>query len=109
MPTERNSLDPFNRALAVFLEWGPAMAIPVEQRIKKVLPDVTTKEIGELVKRFIEIKFASSAIVIDQLERKESEEEGRRRVAAIDSRISVDNAAMLYTQSRVSAWRDGYQ
>jgi len=109
MPKKRKSIDPFNRALAVFLEWGPAMSVPVEQRIKKVLPRATKKEIGEMVKRVTEIQFAASAIVIDQLERKALEEEGRNQVAAIDARLSSENAATLYTQSRISAWRDGYQ
>jgi hypothetical protein len=42
------------------------------------------------------------------LEQKLGEEIGRRRVAEIDPRLSADNAAMLFTQARVSAWRDGY-
>ena len=109
MPKGRKSLDPFNRALKVFLEWGPAREVPVEERIRKVMGRATKKEIGELIKRFTEIQFAASAAVVDQLERKASKEDGRERVAAIEPRMSAENAATLYTQCRVSAWRDGYQ
>ena len=47
--------------------------------------------------------------VIDQLETKQTEDVGRQRVAEIDPRLSAANAATLYTQARVSAWRDGHQ
>lgn len=106
---KRKESDPFNRALAVFLEWGPAMSIPVEQRLAKVLPRATKAQIAAMVKEFSNLQFSASSIVIDQLEQKQSEEQGRSRVAALDPRLSPDNAATLYTQSRVYAWRDGYQ
>jgi hypothetical protein len=109
MPNKRKTTDPFNRALATFLEWGPAMEIPVEQRLKKVLPRATKKQISDLIKTFTGLQFSASSIVIDQLERKATEEDGRSRVAALDPRLSPDNAATLYSQSRIYAWRDGYK
>jgi len=109
MATKRKTGDPFNRALAAFLEWGPAMSVPVDQRLKKLLPRATKTEITAMVRRFTEIQHAASAIVIDQLETRASELEGRSRVAALDPKMSPGNAATLYTQCRVSAWRDGYQ
>ena len=106
---KRRPSDPFNRALAVFLEWGPAMDIPVEKRIAKVLPRATKSQIAAMIKEFTNLQFSASAIVIDQLERKQSEDQGRSRVAELDPRLSPENSATLYTQSRIHAWRDGYQ
>src|SRR6476469_4615435 len=103
---KRKAIDPFNRALTVFLKWGPSMSIPAEQRLAKVLPRATKKQIADIINTFTDLQYSASSIVIDQLEKKESEEQGRSRVAALDPRLSPDNAATLYTQSRISAWRD---
>ncbi len=102
------TVDQFNLGLEEFLRWGPTMSIPIEQRLEKLLPDHAAAQRSKLIKEYAEIRSSASAIVIDQLESKQAEAQGRQRVAEIDPRISPDNAAMLYTQARYSAWRDGY-
>lgn len=107
MPGQTTS-DPFNRALAAYIAWGPEAATPVETRLKRLRPKARPAEIRKLIAELRDIVAAASRAVIDQLETKQSEDTGRAAVARIDSRISPDNAATLYTQARVAAWRDGY-
>jgi hypothetical protein len=105
----RKAGDGFNQGLAVYIEWGPQQAKPVEQRLARTLPELSAKAIGELIKEYREIVWAAHRAVIDQLETKQPEDVGRQRVSDIDPRLSAANVATLYTQARVSAWRDGYQ
>ena len=51
---------------------------------------------------------AACRIAEEQVEKHQTEEEGRSRVAALDPRVSAENATLLYAQGRYSAWRDGY-
>src|SRR5262245_56933864 len=101
--------DPFNRALGVFLEWGPAMATPVPERIKKAVPGLRPAEIKTLISEFWTLRSTACRIVEEQVEKHQTEEEGRDRVAAMDPRVSAENATLLYQQARYSAWRDGYR
>jgi hypothetical protein len=109
MPKSRKTADPFNRALGIFLEWGPAQSIDVRVRIKKALPALRPAEIKKLEAEFWELVSAACRIVEEMVERHQSEDDGRRRVAEIDARVSSENAAVLYNQARYSAWRDGYR
>jgi hypothetical protein len=97
----------FNRGLAVYIEWGPARAIPIEQRLTKVLGNLSPKAMKDLIAEYGQIQSTACAIVNDQVERHQTEDIGRSGVAAIDPRLSSDNAAALYTQARVWAARDG--
>ena len=96
-----------NLALAAFLIWGPAMAIPTEQRMITAVPRLTTATAVALAARFQKFSSGASAIVSDGLRTKVDESTMRARVAALDPQLSADNAAMLFTQARVGAWRDG--
>jgi hypothetical protein len=69
---------------------------------------MTKAAMTKLIAEYTAIRSAASACVIDQLERHQSEAAGRDAIAAIDPRVSPDNASMLYTQARVWAARDGY-
>ena len=100
--------DPFNRALGLYLEWGPAQATPVRERIAKALPGLRPAEIKKLLAEFSGLVSASCRIVEEQVEKHQAEEDGRNRVASLDARISPENATLLYQQARYSAWRDGY-
>ena len=100
--------DRWNAGLLAYIEWGPQRSKPDEQRVAEAMPGVSSAQIAELVEEFGRIDSAAHRIVIEMLEQKLGEEIGRRRVAEIDPRLSADNAAMLFTQARVSAWRDGY-
>jgi hypothetical protein len=100
--------DDLNLGLEIFLEWGPALAIPVAKRLKAALPNLSDEAIAKLIGEYGDIRSKAGAIVIDQLESKRTESESRSRVAAIDPRVSDGNSSMLYTQARVTAWRDGY-
>jgi hypothetical protein len=104
---DAGSADVFNRALAIKLQWGPETAIDVRVRIARALPGLGPRRIGALLKDFGAIISSAYAVVYDQLERRQSEGDGRRAVAALDPRLSADNAATLYQQARYSAWRDG--
>jgi hypothetical protein len=101
--------DPFNRALGVFLEWGPAMATPAPERIAKAVPGLRPAEIKKLVSEFWTLVSTACRIVEEQVEKHQTEEDGRGRVAAMDPRVSAENATLLYQQARYSAWRDGYR
>jgi hypothetical protein len=101
--------DPFNRALGVFLKWGPAMATPAPERIAKAVPGLRPAEIKKLISEFWTLTSAACRIVEEQVEKHQTEEEGRDRVATMDPRVSAENATLLYQQARYSAWRDGYR
>jgi hypothetical protein len=101
--------DPFNAGLAMYLEWGPSRTEDIHKRLAKANSKLTAKAIKAMVIEYSQINSSAHAIVIDQLERKQSEEAGRDAVSKIDSRISPENSATLYSQARISAWRDGYQ
>jgi len=98
----------FNRGLAAYLQWGPARATPIEQRLAKMLPHLAKPAVARLLRAYGEIESAAHRCVIDQLETRKPEDAGRQAVADLDPRLSADNAATLYTQARISAWRDGY-
>ena len=101
--------DPFNRALMLFLKWGPAQCIDVRLRIAQALPKLTHTEVTRLLLEFESLRSASCRIVEDQVEKHQAEEDGRSLVAALDKRLSAENASLLYHQARYSAWRDGYR
>jgi hypothetical protein len=107
--TKQRRVDPFNRALAVFLEWGPQQSIDVRKRIAKAVPGLRPAEIKRLLSEFGALRSAACRIVEEQVERHQSEEDGRSRVAGLDPRISPANASSLYHEARYSAWRDGYR
>jgi hypothetical protein len=108
MAKPRKASDPFNRALGIFLEWGPAQATPVRERIAKALPELRPAEIKSLLSEFAALVSASCRIVEEQVEKHQTEEDGRNRVASVDARVSPANATLLYQQARYSAWRDGF-
>jgi hypothetical protein len=58
--------DPFNYGLAIYLEWGPAMATPIEKRLAKALPKLGAAEITRLIREFRDIQASAGGIVIDQ-------------------------------------------
>ena len=102
-------VDVFNRGLGMFLEWGPAQGIDLRDRIARVASGLTGREIGKLVAEFERLRSAACRIVEEQVEKHQAEEDGRRRVAELDERISAKNASLLYHQARYSAWRDGFR
>jgi len=108
VPARTKKPDPFNRALAAYIEWGPSSAQPIDVRLKRIFPKARPAEIRKLIAELRDIVGAASRAVVDQLESKQTEDVGRSAVERIDPRISPDNAATLYTQARVAAWRDGY-
>ena len=108
MPKPR-SADPFNRALGVFLEWGPAQQTDVRVRIAKAVRGLRPAEIKKLLAEFDTLVSAACRIVEEEVEKHQGEDVGRSRVAALDPRISPVNASLLYHQARYSAWRDGYR
>jgi len=91
----------------MYLKWGPTTS-PIEARLAKSFPKLTANGIKKLIAEYRDINFAAARIVVDQLESRQDEIAGRDRVAAIDPRLSAGNAATMYTQARVAAWRDGY-
>jgi hypothetical protein len=93
----------FNVALAAYLE-GATSA----DELKKILPRVGKPALAKLVIEYRDIVSAACRCVINQLEDRKSEIEGRDAVGAIDARVCSQNAASLYSMARVSAWRDGY-
>jgi predicted DsbA family dithiol-disulfide isomerase len=95
--------------LGIFLEWGPARSIDVRVRIKKALPALRPAEIKKLEAEFWELMSAACRIVEENVERHQSEDDARIKVAALDPRVSPENASNLYSQARYSAWRDGYR
>ena len=99
--------DVFNRSLAIKLRWGLETAIDARERIARALPGIGPRRINALLKEFGAIISRAYALVYDQLERRQSEGDGRQAVAEIDPRLSAENAATLYQQARYSAWRDG--
>ena len=101
--------DRFNLALGVFLRWGPEQCIDLHTRLAKADPNLTPPEMKKLVAQFEELVSASCRIVEEQVEKHQTEEDGRSRVAALDNRMSAVNASLLYHQARYSAWRDGYR
>ena len=105
----RQKADPFNLALAVFLEWGPAQQTNIRERLAKALPRLTRTELKKLIAEFETLQSAACRIVEEQVEKHQTEDDGRSRVSALDPRISAENASLLYHQARYSAWRDGYR
>ena len=105
----RRNADPFNRALEVFLEWGPAQQSDVRERIAKAVPRLNRAELRKFVAEFTSLRSAACRIVEEQVETHRAEEDGRRRVAELDERISAENVSVLYQQARYSAWRDGFR
>jgi hypothetical protein len=101
------AVEVFNRGLAIQLEWGPEMARDVRVRIAEAIPGLGPRRIDALVKEFGPIISQAHRVVYEQVEKHQTEDDGRRAVAAIDRRLSADNVATLYTQARYSAWRDG--
>jgi len=101
-------VDVFNRGLGVFLEWGPAQGGDLRDRIRKA-SGLTGSEVGKLIAEFERLRSAACRIVEEQVEKHQVEEDGRRRVAELDERISAENASLLYHQARYSAWRDGFR
>lgn len=108
MAKDRNS-DVFNRALAAFLKWGPAQRLDPCTRIAKASPGLSRPEVEKLVKEFESLRSAACRIVEEQVEKHDSEENGRNRVSTLDDRLSSENASLLYQQARYSAWRDGFR
>lgn len=105
---KRRNVDAFNRALGVFLEWGPAQQSDVRERIAKAVPRLSHTEVGKLLAEFGSLRSAACRIAEEQVEKYQTEEDGRKRVAELDERISAENASVLYQQARYSAWRDGF-
>jgi hypothetical protein len=93
----------------VFLEWGPAQAIDVRERISKAVPGLSRTEIEKLLVEFSNLQSAACRIVEEQVEKHRTEEDGRRQVAELDERLSAKNASLLYHQARYSGWRDGFR
>src|SRR4030095_1866698 len=104
MAKPRKASDPFNRALGIFMEWGPAQATPVRERIAKAIPELRPREVRKILYEFDALVSASCRIGEEQVERHQAEEDGRNRVAALDPRVSAANATLLYHQARYSAW-----
>ncbi|HET9215513.1 MAG TPA: hypothetical protein VFR18_00960 [Terriglobia bacterium] len=104
----KRKTDAFNLALGVFLEWGPVQQDDIRDRISQVVPGLTRTELKKLLAEFASLRSAARRIVEEQVEKHRTEEDGRRQVAELDSRISVENASLLYHQARYSAWRDGF-
>ena len=102
-------VDVFNRGLGVFLKWGPAQMIDARERIARAAPGLTGPQVRKLVAEFERLQSAACRIVEEQVEKHQTEEDGRRRVAELDERISAENASLLYHQARYSAWRDGFR
>ena len=102
-------MDPFNRALGVFLEWGPQQQVDIRERIAKAVPGLQPAEIKKLLSEFATLRSAACRIVEQQVEKHQAEEDGRSLVAGLDPRISEANSSLLYQQARYSAWRDGYR
>ena len=100
--------DAFNRALGVFLEWGPAQQEDLKLRIAKAVSTLTRPQVKKLIAEFDSLRSAACRIVEEQVEKHQAEEDGRRRVAELDDRLSAENASLLYHQARYSAWRDGF-
>jgi len=101
--------DTFNKAFAIYLEWGPATVTPARERIAKAIPELRPAEIKKLVLEFNALLNAACRAVEEQVERHKTEDDGRLEVANLDARLSSDNAATLYNQARYSAWRDGFR
>ena len=104
----KRKADAFNIALGVFLEWGPAQQDDIRDRISKAVPGLARTELKKLLAEFANLRSAACRIVEDQVEKHQTEEDGRRQVAELDARISAENASLLYHQARYSAWRDGF-
>ena len=102
-------VDVFNRGLGVFLEWGPAQMVNLRERIAKAVPGLTSPEIKKLIAEFERLQSTACRIVEEQMEKHQAEEDGRRRVAELDERMSAKNASLLYHEARYSAWRDGFR
>ena len=98
----------FNRALGAFLEWGPAQQEDLKLRIARVVSTLTRPQIKKLIEEFDSLRSDACRIVEEQVEKHQAEEDGRRRVAELDYRLSAENASLLYHQARYSAWRDGF-
>jgi hypothetical protein len=108
-PGSPQSVEPFNRALGEFLKWGPAQNTDLRKRIAKALPRLRPADMKKLISEFDALRSAACRIVEEQVEKHQTEEDGRRRVAELDARISGVNASLLYHEARYSAWRDGYR
>lgn len=106
---KRRKVDPFNRGLGVFLEWGPEQQVDIRERIAKAIPGLQPAEIRKLLSEFATLRSAACRIVEEQVEKHQAEEDGRSLVAGLDPRISEANASLLYQHARYSAWRDGYR
>jgi|SRR5687768_11745983 len=104
----QRSVDAFNRALRVFLEWGPAQAVDIRVRLAKAVPGMKPAEVKELLLEFDALRSAACRIVETQVEKHQTEEDGRRLVAELNPQMSPENAATLYFEARYSAWRDGF-
>ena len=100
--------DAFNRALKVFLEWGPAQAVDIHERLAKAVPGLKPAQVRKLLGQFDALRWAACRIVETQVEKHQTEEDGRRLVAELNPQMSPENAATLYFEARYSAWRDGF-
>jgi|RhiMethySRZTD1v2_1073278.scaffolds.fasta_scaffold22558_2 hypothetical protein len=106
---EQRKVDSFNRALGMFLKWGPEQQVDIRERIAKAVPGLQPAEIRALLSEFEALRSAACRIVEAQVEKHQAEEDGRSLVAALDARMSATNASLLYHEARYSAWRDGYR
>jgi hypothetical protein len=94
-------VDVFNRGLGVFLEWGPAQMVNLRDRIATAAPGLTGHEVGKLVAEFERLRSAACRIVEEQVEKHQAEEDGRRRVAELDERMSAKKREPVVSRGAV--------
>lgn len=108
MSRKNDHSTPFNRALAAYLDEATTPTMSGEERVARAVPRMTKARRLAVVREFQDFCLSASSAVVEQVERRAVEVDGRDDVGGLDPRVSHENAAALYTRARVSAWRDGY-
>ena len=71
----------FDRAFAEFQAFGPQRRIPIEERLRKLLPNATLEEFASLQIRCKEIEAFALSLAEKVRERQTSDEVARNRLA----------------------------
>lgn len=89
----------FNRAFAEFQSFGPARRIPIEERWRKILPDINPSEFGALHAQCKEIESLALKLAEEVRDNALSDEDARKHLAQKYPFLSADRLGHVWSQA----------
>ncbi len=95
-----------NVALKMSLEWGENWLRPIQQRMKKLYPQLTVEETNSLNQWCVEVRKYAFALVEEEYPLALANQEGTamERVEQMYPQIDSENLSQLYNQGMYYAW-----